>query len=615
MVEKLLKRQFVFLLCDAALVNLSLIVALLLRFDFHVPLNYLELFYSTFILITILNLVVFHLFGFYKKLWQYASIEELLSIIAAISLSTTAFYGLRFFNILYPRSIYGIYWALALIFIGGIRFLIRVRQILIRRRKIGICKNLLIVGAGEAGVLVAKEIENNQDRLMSTIVGFVDDDPAKKGQYIHNTPILGKREDIPELIKVKQVDEIIIAIPSASKRAVRDIVDICKELKVKLKILPGVFELINGKVSLKKLRDVEIQDLLKREPVDVNLMEIASYLQDKVVLVTGGGGSIGSELCRQILRYKPKELLILGHGENSIFQIYRELKRTMEIPLVPLIGSVQDEGRMEEIFALHKPEVVFHAAAHKHVALMEENPKEAIKNNVFGTRVVSDAASRYGVSHFVLVSTDKAVNPTSVMGATKRIAEMVMQTTARTSNTKFCAVRFGNVLGSRGSVVPIFREQIAAGGPVTVTHPDMVRYFMTIPEAVQLIIQAGAMGQEGEIFILDMGEPVKITDLAEDLIRLSGYEPGKDIEIKFTGMYPGEKLREEILTELEGVSSTKHQKIFITDANSADEFKKEILSLKKLLHVDDGRIDIISLMFETDWHSTPMTLQKHKHTI
>jgi FlaA1/EpsC-like NDP-sugar epimerase len=362
-----------------------------------------------------------------------------------------------------------------------------------------------------------------------------------------------------------QIDEIIVAMPSAPGRTIRSVVDSCKNLKVSMKILPGVYELVDGKVSVKQLRDIQIEDLLGREPVHLDLESIGAYLTNQTVLVTGAGGSIGSEICRHIARFKPKSIVLLGHGENSIFEIEQELKRKYPNQhTVAVIADIRNEDRINKVFEGYKPDVVFHAAAHKHVPLMEANPEEALSNNVFGTRNVARAADRYGAERFVLISTDKAVNPVSVMGMSKRVAEMVVQSIGANSKTKFMAVRFGNVLGSRGSVVPIFRRQIAEGGPVTVTHPDMTRYFMTIPEAVQLVIQAGAMGQGGEIFVLDMGEPVRITQLAEDIIRLSGLEPGSDIEIVYTGVRPGEKMFEETLTRDEQAMATKHNKIYVS---------------------------------------------------
>ncbi|WP_240489181.1 polysaccharide biosynthesis protein [Cohnella thermotolerans] len=414
----------------------------------------------------------------------------------------------------------------------------------------------LIYGAGDCGILVARELlsPTMNDRKL---IGFIDDDPHKHKLTAYNLPVLGDRKAIASIVSEFEVKEIIIAIPSAPKTVTSEIINLCISTGAKVRIIPGISDMLNGRISFSTIRDVDVEDLLGRDQVKTDLVGIAEYVQDKVVLVTGAGGSIGSELCRQIAPFQPSKLLLLGHGENSIYNIEMELKSTHpHLHIEPIIADIQDRARIETIFALHRPRVVFHAAAHKHVPLMEKNPSEAVKNNVFGTQNVADCSDQYGVERFVLISSDKAVNPTSVMGATKRIAEMYVQSLNARSNTKFASVRFGNVLGSRGSVIPLFKKQIAKGGPITVTHPDMVRYFMTIPEAVQLVIQAGAMSKGGEIFILDMGEPVRILKLAEDLIRLSGYEPYEDIDIEFTGIRNGEKLFEELLTAEEGATKS-----------------------------------------------------------
>ncbi len=595
MYQKILSRQIVLFISDMLFVNIALFTALLLRFDGQVPVAYLVLFWQTALIFTFIRLSIFFLAGLYRNLWQYASVRELIHIVAAVSISTTAIYLASLFSFsLFPRSVYVISWLLQLLLIGGTRLGVRILQSMVHKKMEGYQKRVLIVGAGEAGAVVAGELKKNREDFYYKPVGFIDDNPEKKGKYLQGIKILGGREVLPEIIQSLKVDEVIVAIPSAPKKILKEIADICKNFPVRLKTLPGVYELIEGTVSLKALRDVNIEDLLGRDSVKLNMTEIAEYLEGKTVLVTGGGGSIGSELCRQVFKYRPQRLLIFGHGENSIFNIYRELLQNYPgKDIIPLIGSVQDPARLEEVFSLYKPHVVFHAAAHKHVPLMEDNPKEAIKNNVFGTRNVAQAAGYYQAKYFVLVSTDKAVNPTSVMGATKRVAEMMVQAMSVGSSTRFCAVRFGNVLGSRGSVVPLFREQIAAGGPVTVTHPEMVRYFMTIPEAVQLIIQAGAMGRKGEIFVLDMGEPVKIVDLATDLIRLSGFEPGRDIDIVFSGIRPGEKLYEETLTEMEGVTSTRHEKIYIAQPNGLESFKEELKAVNKVLKIDENLLNRI----------------------
>lgn len=450
-------------------------------------------------------------------------------------------------------------------------------------------KRVLIVGAGEAGAMVIKELRNHKT-LNSRPVAIVDDNPSKKRQHINGVPVLGNRKDIKKICEKKNIDEIIISIPSANRKDLKDIVNQCKKTKCKTKIVPGYYELIDGKVNVTKIRDVEIEDLLGREEVKLNMEKICHYIEGKKVLITGGGGSIGSELCRQVVRFNPKELIILDIYENNAYDIQNELLREYRnLNLKVIIASVRDRQRLEEIFSKEDIDVVFHAAAHKHVPLMEENPKEAIKNNVFGTWNLVKVVDQYQVDKFVLISTDKAVNPTNVMGATKRVAEMIIQTANRNSNTEYVAVRFGNVLGSNGSVIPLFKHQIKAGGPVTVTHPEVIRYFMTIPEACQLVLQAGGMAKGGEIFILDMGEPVKIIDLAKDLIRLSGFEPGKDIAIEITGLRPGEKLYEELLLNKEESVTTDHQKIYIEKPLFYDyrKMKHNLCRLKETIDYAD----------------------------
>ena len=424
-------------------------------------------------------------------------------------------------------------------------------------------KRILIVGAGAAGVLVLNEFKKNRN-LCKKVVAFIDDDKQKVGTLISGVKVMGTRNAISRIVKEERVDEIIIAISRIDKSELKKIIDECKESKVKIKIMPSVTEMIDGKLSVNKIRDVDVEDLLGREAITLDHEGIADYLTDKVVLVTGGGGSIGSELCRQIARFNPKHLIIFDIYENNAYDIQNELIRNYpDLRLDTLIGSVRDRKRLREIYSKYKPNVVFHAAAHKHVPLMEDSPQEAIKNNVVGTFNVAEMANNFGVEKFVLISTDKAVNPTNIMGATKRVCEMIVQALNKESDTEFVAVRFGNVLGSNGSVVPLFKRQIAAGGPVTLTHKDITRYFMTIPEASQLVLQAGAYAEGGEIFVLDMGKPVRIYDLAENLIKLSGFEPHKDISIEITGLRPGEKLYEELLMNEEGLSETKHKKIFI----------------------------------------------------
>ncbi|WP_042683471.1 polysaccharide biosynthesis protein [Anaerosalibacter massiliensis] len=560
------KKNFILIILDVVLVNLAYILALYLRFDGHVPQIFMETYLNNAIVISIIKIIVFYFFKLYKSIWKYASIDEMIEIVLASVVANAlvmAYMTLNQVNM--PRSIYLITPILDMAFVGGVRFSYRA----LCRVKNGIpknlegCKRVLIVGAGSAGSMIIKELRNH-GTLKSVPVAIVDDDSKKKDQNINGIPILGNRKDISRICREEDIDEIIIAIPSASKKEIREIVDETRKTKCKTKIVPGMYELIDGKVSVKEIRDVEIEDLLGREEIKLDMEEICGYIENRRILVTGGGGSIGSELCRQISRFNPEELIILDIYENNAYDIQNELlRRYNDLNLKVIIASVRDKKRIDEIIKKEKPDVIFHAAAHKHVPLMENNPEEAIKNNVFGTLNLVQAADKYNVKKFVLISTDKAVNPTNIMGATKRICEKIIQSKNEESNTEFVAVRFGNVLGSNGSVIPLFKRQIAEGGPVTVTHEEVIRYFMTIPEACQLVLQAGSMAEGGEIFILDMGEPVKIIDLAKDLIRLSGFEPDVDIPIEITGLRPGEKLYEELLLDEEGISDTSHNKIFI----------------------------------------------------
>ncbi|GAX92052.1 polysaccharide biosynthesis protein [Effusibacillus lacus] len=563
------RQRFLLLgLVDTIIIACAITLAYLLRFDFQIRMPYFKLVPYVILMHVGILLPAFYKAKLYRRVWQYASVGELISIVKAVTVSELLFYAIHLTlqmiepTLVVPRSVYILSWAFIVLGVGGSRFawrMFRDSYLKIQPHH----KRTMIIGAGDAGAMIAKELKHSPDTDCYPVV-FIDDDPSKKLLEVMGLPIVGSRHDIPEVVKRFKIQEIIIALPSASRSEIADVLNICKKTRANIKILPRVADLVNGKVSLKMIRDVKIEDLLGREPVRVDLNHIVNYVKDKVVMVTGAGGSIGSELCRQIASFSPEKLLLLGHGENSIYDIELELLRNYpDIKLEPIIADIQDRHRIESIFARYKPAVVFHAAAHKHVPLMERNPSEAIKNNVLGTKNVAECAHIYGASHFVLISTDKAVNPTSVMGTTKRIAEMIVQSLDKESNTKFVAVRFGNVLGSRGSVIPVFKQQIEHGGPVTVTHPDMVRYFMTIPEAVQLVIQAGALAKGGEIFILDMGEPVKIDDLARDLIRLSGLEPDEDIKIIYTGIRPGEKLFEEILADEEGTEATRHDRIFV----------------------------------------------------
>lgn len=585
------KRLFSLMLIDAFIVSLAIVFAYLLRFDFNIQEIYkkqIPYVISGFGLIVILSN---YYLGVYKRMWRYASIGELIALIKVATFSTGLFFmmyvGIKIliYPFVIPRSIFLLTLGLLILFIGASRLgwrMWRDSYIKIQPHH----RKALIVGAGNAGALVARELKHNENATFYPIA-FIDDDVSKQNLEVMGLPVLGGREDIPQIVENHAIDDIIIAIPSAKREEIRTIFDITKTTSATVKILPKVADLIEGKISIQKIRNVKVEDLLGRDPVQVDLKGIMDYVTAKRVLVTGAGGSIGSELCRQVSQFNPEALILLGHGENSIYLIEMELRRSYpHLEVIPVIADVQDKDRINEVFERYQPEVIFHAAAHKHVPLMECNPSEAVKNNIFGTKNVAECADTYGAERFVLVSTDKAVNPTSVMGATKRVAELIVQTLNETSFTKFTAVRFGNVLESRGSVIPLFKQQIEHGGPVTVTHPDMIRYFMTIPEAVQLVIQAGALTKGGEVFILDMGNPVKILDLAKDLIRLSGLTPGKDIEIKFSGIRPGEKLYEEILTKEEGASSSKHDRIFVGKPTiwTSKEMEKEIKSLETVLN-------------------------------
>ncbi len=513
-------------------------------------------------------LLFFIIFSLYQSVWRYASANELIKIVLACGCDGV----LRIFvfstlNLSVPRSYYLFYTFILCALTVCTRFFYRFLRIIragwnLKRgneRRL----NIMVIGAGAAGNSILKEIEVSKYVTMQ-VKCIIDDNAGCHGKMLRGVPIVGGREAIPEAVKEFEIDEIIIAIPSASKRTIKEISEICKETECRVKIVPGIYQLINGDVSISQLRDIEIEDLLGREPVNINVDEIIGYIKNKTVMVTGGGGSIGSELCRQLSTHEPKQLIIVDIYENNAYDIQQELKRKLpDLDLKVIIASVRDEIKLEQIFNEFKPQIVYHAAAHKHVPLMEDSPTEAIKNNVFGTYKTAKMADKYGAEKFVLVSTDKAVNPTNIMGASKRMCEMVVQLMNERSKTDFVAVRFGNVLGSNGSVIPLFKKQIMAGGPVTVTDPNIIRYFMTIPEAVSLILQAGAYAKGGEIFVLDMGEPVKILDLAENLIKLSGFRVGDDIEIVFTGLRPGEKMYEELLMSEEGLKNTENELIHI----------------------------------------------------
>ncbi|MEK5239350.1 nucleoside-diphosphate sugar epimerase/dehydratase [Paenibacillus sp. FSL L8-0470] len=586
-------RVFLLFLIDLVIIWLSIVTSYMFRFYDGIPHEYLLQMMQFGVISTIAIGGSLIYFGLYRRMWQYASIGEIVSIFKAIVVGALVSYGVALL-LLPARVPFGVEVRVletTLVLVGGVRFLWRVfRNERINYKETEI--HSLIVGAGDCGMLIAKEMMG-PSFAQTKLIGFIDDNRNKYHMSILGLPVLGNRYDLPRLVKEKDIHEIIIAMPSVSRTEISEIINLAKTTGAKLKIIPALNDLIAGKISIKKLRDVSVEDLLGREPIVADLNGILGYVHNKTVMVTGAGGSIGSELCRQVAPFAPDKLLLLGHGENSIYTIEKELSNNFpELEIVTVIADVQDRNRMMDVFRTFRPHVVFHAAAHKHVPLMERNPSEAIKNNVFGTRNVADGADRFGAERFVMISSDKAVNPTSVMGATKRIAEMYVQSLNTTSQTKFSAVRFGNVLGSRGSVIPAFKQQIAVGGPVTVTHPDMVRYFMTIPEAVQLVIQSGSFAKGGEVFVLDMGEPVRILTLAEDLITLSGYEPYKDIDITFSGIREGEKLYEELLTDEENLGSTQHDRIFIGRPNviSQNQLELEFKRLERVLAEEPSAI-------------------------
>lgn len=579
---------------DAVIIAASVYISLLIRFEASVPHQYLEGARTALSVFLVCYLASFALFRLYRQMWEYAGTRELLNIVKAATAGAVFSTGCIYFIgwTLIPRSIHVLTWTLVIGLVGMSRMSIKIMREAERRASSAAKGRTLIVGAGDAGIMVAKELVSSPHRTDLVPVGFVDDSKRKQGMIINGLKVLGTRNDIPRLVDELEVDTILIAMPSVSGRVIRDIVEICKKTPANIKILPGIYELINGKVKVSRIRPVSVEDLLRREPVKVDLEGIAGYLKGKVVLVTGGAGSIGSELCRQVCSFDPQGLIVLDNSENGLFEIEMELRKSYpEANIVPCLADVKDQAKIEAIFSRYKPQVVFHAAAYKHVPMMEIHPDEAVKNNVGGTMVVASAAQKYGAEVFIYISTDKAVNPKNVMGATKRAGELIIQSMNGQGKTCFASVRFGNVLGSRGSVVPIFAKQIAEGGPVTVTHEEMERYFMTIPEAVQLVIQAGALAQGGEIFVLDMGEPVKIIDLARDMIRLSGLQPDVDIKIEIIGIRPGEKLSEELLSRKELLDVTKHERIYISRENgSADKQQVEKILSGALTEFNDWQM-------------------------
>ncbi len=552
---------------DVLLVNFAVLLSLFMRFNLEaIPEEYVVKFEKFILPYTLMALLVFWIFRIYHSLWQYASLTELSRIAGACALIELLHVCLNvFLDLTLPRSCYILTGLFLIIFMAMSRFMYRIIRVGIQKyRREKDARKIMIIGAGEAASQIIREIQNSHYLLGSRVVCVIDDSPGKKGKLIHGIKIVGDRTNIKEMVHYYGVDEIIFAIPSASVGEKKDILNICNETTCELKIIPGMYQMVDGEIDLKDIRKVDVLDLLGREPVEIDNEAVAEQIRGKTILVTGGGGSIGSELCRQVVSKNPKELVIFDIYENNAYEIQQELKREYpKAKVTTLIGSVRNESRLEWVFDKYRPDIVYHAAAHKHVPLMEESPCEAVKNNIFGTLNTVRMADKYGATKFVLISTDKAVNPTNVMGATKRVCEMIIQAYNERSKTDYVAVRFGNVLGSNGSVIPLFKKQMEAGGPVTVTHPEIIRYFMTIPEAVSLVLQAGAYATGGKIFVLDMGEPVKIADLAKNLIRLSGYTLGVDMEIKFTGLRPGEKLYEELLMEEEGLEVTANKLIYV----------------------------------------------------
>ncbi|MBQ3355870.1 MAG: polysaccharide biosynthesis protein [Oscillospiraceae bacterium] len=611
---KRIVRMIGLIIADILTVVLSSLLAGWIRQDFNIDVYLSD--YGPDLLKTVpffaLGLILISIpLNLYKSLWEYASIDELLHVCYAVVTLCAIQMILILTNAIHlPKSFPILFGLLTILFSLTIRYSYRViRDYRKKKNYRSERKRTMLIGAGNAGMLVLREFQTSE-YSQNQVVCIVDDDVQKRGSYLRNVKICGGRKDIVRLAEEYRVSEIIFAIPAAKTKDRKEILKICQSTGCRLKIMPGIFQLANGEVSIQKIREVDIMDLLGRESVEVDLGQIAGYLSGKTVLVTGGGGSIGSELCRQIAQHNPAKLIIFDIYENNAYEIQQELKRAYpDLNLITLIGSVRDTDRVQQVFDTYRPQIIFHAAAHKHVPLMEESPNEAIKNNVFGTYHVAKAAAVYNAETFVLISTDKAVNPTNIMGASKRICEMIVQMMANASSTKFVAVRFGNVLGSNGSVIPLFKKQIAEGGPVTVTHPDIIRFFMTIPEAVSLVLQAGVYANRGEIFVLDMGEPVKIDDLARNLIRLSGFEPDVDIEVKYTGLRPGEKLYEEMLMNEEGLRSTANNLIHIgkpLDINDI-ELAQQLVQLEKACEENDDHIrDMVEKIVPT--YHRPVTV-------
>ena len=594
--ENGLHKKIMIGIMDVLSIAFSFFAALWIRFDFHlddIPPEFMKGYISTIWIWCAVCVVAFAIAKLYNSIWTFVSTDEMFRVIMTYVVLAAVGVGLaRLLGLHMPRS----YYALGFLLSGICTTLIRFSYRLLRQLSVFLShmrnhqtqKNVMLIGAGEAGRMLISEFQMS-DYISGRIVCCIDDNPIKRGKIISGIPIVGNRHDIPAAVEKYKVNKIIMAIPSCPAAEKKAILDICITTGCQVQTLPGLYQMVNEEVSITQLRKVDAIDLLGREPVSVNLDEIFHYISGKVVMVTGGGGSIGSELCRQIAKARPKQLIIFDIYENNAYDIQMELLRSHpELDLKVLIGSVRNTARLDFVLGEYRPDLVFHAAAHKHVPLMEDSPNEAIKNNVFGTYKLAQAAAKYGVKRFVLISTDKAVNPTNIMGASKRLCEMVVQMMNRQTETEFVAVRFGNVLGSNGSVIPLFQKQIEEGGPVTVTHPDIIRYFMTIPEAVSLVLQAGYYAKGGEIFVLDMGEPVKIDTMARNMIRLSGYEPDIDIPVVYTGLRPGEKLYEELLIEEEGLQETENKLIHIGKPIEMDDelFKKQLERLDAAYRVE-----------------------------
>ncbi|MBJ6723179.1 polysaccharide biosynthesis protein [Geomesophilobacter sediminis] len=585
------KRIFVFFL-DVALIASAFCLSFLLRFDFQIPDYEITALSQGLIVVLLAKPVLFAASGMYRNIWRYASLQDAYEILKVVTFSSLVAAFLLVFSrgpFILPRSIYVLDWFLLFALVAASRLVWRVYREMRFIPSLRKGKRTLIVGAGEGGNLLLKEIRK-QSNSPFNVVGFVDDDKRKHGLRLSGVRVLGATNRLRALVRKHRVEEVIFAIPSGDGRLLRQVIASCDRTKAHFKTLPAITDIVNGKLSIAQIKDVEIEDLLGREPVVLDQTAIRNYLTDKKVLVTGAAGSIGSEICRQVALFNPTKIVLLDNAETPLFYIEKELAASFpEVRIIPMVADVKNQERVETIFDEFNPDVVFHAAAYKHVAMMEYNPSEAILNNVMGSKIVADAADRFKVRNFVMVSTDKAVNPTNIMGASKRCAEMYVQALAAKSKTKFTTVRFGNVLGSNGSVIPLFKEQIRNGGPVTVTHQDVVRYFMTIPEASQLVLQAGCIGKGGDIFVLDMGEPVRILSLAEELIRLSGFVPYKEIDIVFTGLKPGEKLFEELLIEGEGIKPTTHKKIRVMAPVESDlaQISAELEELFTLARAED----------------------------